>query len=993
MKYYRPAAVFLTENTQMFDVFWQCVRRTMQHSYHRYFLILVFLCSLTPLNFSDADDRNDKEQIEFFNSQVKPILEQNCLQCHGGGTEVKGGLELTSREKMLEGGHYGPVVSLEKLSDSFLLEMIGYGQETAQMPPDGKLDDESLETLAKWINIGLPYPTTTNDDPPILQPESDYWAYRPLKRPNVPSVQKSDWVKNPIDAFILAKLEQADFTPASPASKQTLIRRVYYDLTGLPPSPEEVEAFLNNTDPDAYEKLIDTLLQSSRYGEKWGRHWLDLVRYAETNGYESDSDKPYIWRYRDYVINSFNEDKPYDEFIKEQLAGDELDTVTAETIIATGYHKLGVWDTGPADRKLAQYNYLDDIVSTTGQVMLGMTVGCARCHDHKIDPISTQDYYSFLAFFHDITPHNGGPLADIGTPEQKAERNRHQTEKRIAEEKFHDELFRIQEHIKIELAKIHTEPISPEIKVSPIRDLTYRFYRGIFEQFPNDFDALEPTAEGNLFSNLFTLTPANPKKNIGLVFEGILQVPEDAIYTFHQNLNGENRLTLDGQLISELSGDSETQVSLVSGDVSIRLEYFNKDLDKPNLDISWSGPNFTKQPLSTNATINFGKLLNTHKDFIESDETMKSLVNKYNEIKQQREQRRRQRVPYVYQALAVSEKSQTPTHILRRGNPHLVGREVKPAFPAVLNPPTVDIPSLPTEAKSSGKRSVFAQWVADADNPLTARVMVNRIWQYHFGRGIVRSSNDFGLLGTPPTHSELLDWLASEFMANGWRIKAMHKLIMTSNTYMMSTLNNPKFVQLDANNDLFWRFNMRRLAAEEIRDSVLMITGKLNPKMGGPSVFPELPEEVLATASRPRNVWGQSTPEEANRRSVYVKVKRSLLVPILNQFDQANTDSTCPVRFSTTVPTQSLTMLNGKFINDNALAFANRMRYEGGEDLEEQVQFGLRHVLCREPEQVEIQHALTFMQELQQHDSVSSEVALNRFALLALNLNEFIFLD
>lgn len=965
----------------------------MRYIYQVCIRLLVFLCILTFLNTSYADDLNHDQKIEFFHTKVKPVLEQNCIRCHGGETEVKGGLHLTSREKILEGGHYGAAVSLENPTESFLLEMVGYGQDTAQMPPDGKLDDDSLEILAEWINIGLPYPTTTDDDQPILHTESDYWAYRALKRPNVPSVQNTDWVRNPIDAFILAKLEQTSLTPASPASKQALIRRVYYDLTGLPPSPDAVEAFLNNTAPDAYEKLIDTLLQSTQYGEKWGRHWLDLVRYAETNGYESDSDKPYIWRYRDYVINSFNDDKPYDKFIKEQLAGDELDTVTADTIIATGYHKLGVWDTGPADRKLARYDYLDDIVSTTGQVMLGMTIGCARCHDHKIDPISTQDYYSLLAFFHDITPHNGGPLADIGTPEQKTERDRLLTEKRIAEEKFHDELFRIQEDIKIELAKGHTEPISPEIKVSPIRDLTYRFYRGVFEQFPNDFNALEPTAEGRLFSNLFTLTPANPKKNIGLVFEGILQVPENAIYTFHQNLNGENRLILDGQLVSELSGNSDTQITLSAGDVPIRLEFFNKDLDKPNLDISWSGPNFTKQPLSTNASINFGKLLNTHTDYIKSNESLKSLVNKYNEVKQQRDQRSRQRVPYVHQALAVSEKSQTPTHILRRGNPHLVGREVKPAFPSVLNPSTVVIPTLPKEIKSSGKRRVFAEWVVDADNPLTARVMVNRIWQYHFGRGIVRSSNDFGLLGTPPTHPVLLDWLASEFIASGWRIKAMHKLIMTSNTYLMSTQNNPKFLQLDANNDLFWRFNMRRLAAEELRDSVLMITGKLNPKMGGPSVFPELPEEVLATASRPRNVWGKSPPEEANRRSVYVKVKRSLLVPILNQFDQANTDSTCPVRFSTTVPTQSLTMLNGKFINDNALSFANRMRNEGGADLKEQVQFGLRHVLCREPEQVEIQQALTFMQELQQHDSVSSEVALNRFALLALNLNEFIFLD
>ena len=965
----------------------------MQHPYRSCFLATVFLCLLASLNIGHANNLSDAEKVEFFNSQVKPILQQNCFQCHGGGDEVEGGLELTSREKILEGGDYGPAVSLENPADSFLLAMVGYGQEAAQMPPDGRLDDTALEILAKWINLGLPYPVQDIDVQPISKTASNYWAYRPLKRPQVPSVHASEWISNPIDAFILAKLEAHGLAPAAPASKLTLIRRVYYDLTGLPPSPEAVEAFLNDTAPDAYEKLIDKLLKSPRYGEKWGRHWLDLVRYAETNGYENDSDKPYVWRYRDYVINAFNKDKPYDQFIKEQLAGDELDTVTTETVIATGYHKLGVWDDGPADRKLARYDYLDDIVSTTGQVMLGMTVGCARCHDHKIDPISTQDYYSFLAFFHDITPNNRGPLADIGTPEQQAVRDKQLAEKRLAEQEAQDDLFQIQEAIKIELAKVHSEAIVSDTAASPMRKLTYRFYRDTFEQFPNDFDALEPAAEGRLFSNAFSLAPASRNQNIGLVFEGTLQAPEDATYTFHINLRGACRLILNGYRVAELIGERDVEIALTHGDVPIRLEYFNKDLDKPHLEVSWSGANFEKQPLSTTATVNFEELLKTHAELIETNEQLKALVDQQKELKKQRDQRRQQRVPYDQQALAISEGDQTPTHILRRGNPHLVGREVKPAFPEVLNPPAVQMLPVSEDAKSSGKRRVFAEWVASAENPLTARVMVNRIWQYHFGRGIVRSTNDFGQLGIPPTHPELLDWLASEFIASGWRLKAMHRLIMTSNAYWMSAQSNPKFIQQDANNDLFWRFDMRRLTAEEIRDTVLWITGKLNLKMEGPSVFPELPKEVLATSSRPRNVWGQSPPDEANRRSVYVKVKRSLLVPILNQFDQANTDSTCPVRFSTIVPTQSLTMLNGKFINDQAIAFANRMRWEGGVTVEDRVRFGLRLVLCREPEPSEIQQALAFMQELQQSEGVSSEVALDRFALLALNLNEFVFLD
>ena len=691
----------------------------MRHPHRSYFLATVFLCLLASLNIGYTDHLSDAEKIEFFNSQVKPILQQNCFQCHGGGTEVEGGLQLTSREKILEGGDYGAAVSLENPADSFLLEMVGYGQETAQMPPDGKLDDASLEILAKWINIGLPYPVQDTDVQPESKTASDYWAYRPLKRPQVPSVQASDWVSNPIDAFILAKLEAHGLTPAAPANKLTLIRRVYYDLTGLPPSPEAVEAFLNNTSADAYEKLINKLLKSPRYGEKWGRHWLDLVRYAETNGYENDSDKPYVWRYRDYVINAFNKDKPYDEFIKEQLAGDELRTVTTETVIATGYHKLGVWDDGPADRKLARYDYLDDIVSTTGQVMLGMTVGCARCHDHKIDPISTRDYYSLLAFFHDITPNNRGPLADIGTPEQQAVRDKLLAEKRLAEEKFQDELYPIQETIKIELAKIHTEAIANDIPVSPMRELTYRSYRETFEQFPNDFDLLEPTSEGRLFSNLFSLAPASRKKDIGLVFEGTLQVPEETTYTFHINLRGACRLILNGYQAAELIGARDVEVTLTCGDVPIRLEYFNKDVDKPQLEVSWSGVDFEKQPLSTNAAVNFNELLKTHAELIETNESLKALVDQQRELKKQRDDKRRQRVPYEHQALAVSEREQTPTHILRRGNPHLVGREIKPAFPEILNPPAVQMLSVPEDAKSSGKRRVFAEWMASAENPLT----------------------------------------------------------------------------------------------------------------------------------------------------------------------------------------------------------------------------------------------------------------------------------
>ncbi|RKU31746.1 hypothetical protein C6497_00930 [Candidatus Poribacteria bacterium] len=965
----------------------------MEEQNHLCICFILFLSIFLLIFNTNANEIGEEEKITFYKTKVKPLLETHCLKCHSAEKEIEGGLELTSRDNILIGGNYGPAVNLEIPDESFILEMVGYGQDNAQMPPDGKLDDSLLQILYDWIKIGIPYPTHSTKNQPFIQSSNTYWAYKPLERPSIPEVIDNEWVKNPIDAFILSTLESNGFSPAPPANKLSLIRRVYYDLTGLPPTPDAIAAFINNNESDSYGQLLDKLMKSPRYGEKWGRHWLDLVRYAETNGYERDSDKPYVWRYRDYVIKAFNTDKPYNEFVIEQLAGDELDTVTTDSIIATGYHRLGVWDDEPADRKLAKYDYLDDIVSTTGQVMLGMTIGCARCHDHKIDPISTSDYYSFLAFFHDIIPHNRGTLADIGTPEQQAERDKQLLEKQLAEEQFQNQLYPLQENIKIELSKHIEIPIAPEVQQSPIMDLTYRFYHIPKEDNPDNLESLDYIAEGKIFSNLITLSPASRKRYIGLVFNGILTVPEDSTYTFHIDLQGSCRLIIDGYKVADLIGQRELEVPLNSGKVSVRIEYINKDLDKPKLSILWSGTNFEKQPLSTTTSINFGKLLNTHKEKIESNESLKNLVEAYNKLRKQQDESRRHRIPYDHQALAISEGEQTPTHILRRGNPHLLGRVVKPAFPSSLNPPDVNIAPKVKGAKSSGKRRVIAEWIASDENPLTARVMVNRIWHYHFGRGIVRSTNDFGKLGTQPTHPELLDWLASEFISSGWRIKTLHKLIMSSNTYQMSSQKKPDYLQHDANNDTFWRFNMRRLTAEEIRDTVLLVTGNLNLKMGGRSVFTDVPEEVLATASRPGNAWGKSPPDEANRRSVYVKVKRSLLVPILNQFDQADTDSTCPVRFSTTVPTQSLTMLNSKFYNEQAVAFANRMRWEGGVTVEDQVQFGLRMVLCREPDTSETKRALKFINELQEYENLSPEVALNRFALLALNLNEFVYLD
>ena len=969
--------------------------------------------------------------------------------------------------------------------------------------------------------------------------ETDYWAYRPVTLPETPTVKNQAWIKNPIDTFILSRLESQDLSPSKPTSKQVLIRRAYYDLIGLPPTPEVVAAFVHNPDPQAYAKLIDRLLDSEQYGVKWGRHWLDLVRFAETNGYERDGDKPYAWRYRDYVIDAFNKDKPYNQFVREQLAGDLLDQVTPETVIATGFYRLGIWDDEPADQKLARYDYLDDIVSTTGQVMLGVSMGCARCHDHKADPISIKDYYSFLAFFHDIKPHRSA-LVDIGTPTQKQSHETKIEQKKLAEEKLQDQTFKLGEELTATLVHSDKQTVNPS--ETDLVDLTYRFYRDTWNQLPDNFDQLRHETEGQITANQFTLRPASRKKAIGLVFEGKLRITATDEYIFHVKSIGGSRLWVGGHKVTELTdangGYHQGTVVLTTGYLPIRLEFFNRTEDDPSLQVYWSSSKSPGQRryLSDKVTIlpnsrttgqvwtytfespgedwiktefnvdkwesgvggfgthgtpgavvrtvwntpeiwlrktfeldqvparvelnlhhdedvhifingirvlhrrrhltayqtislrrsalkigqnviavncsqtgggqyidvglvanpinaNIENLLKQHAEQIETSTHLKARVAQYRNLKKERDELRKKKIPYPHMALAVEDNGSSNVHILRRGNPRLVGDLVNPDVPAALKP-RAQKPQIPLEYAEKGtKRRVIADWIASAENPLTARVIANRVWQHHFGRGIVPSSNDFGQFGIRPTHPQLLDWLANELVNHQWRLKSLHKTIMMSSTYQMSAQSNQQALLADPLNNLFWRFNMRRLSAEEIRDSVLSVAGNLNQKLGGPSVFPDLPEEVLTTSSQPTRVWGKSPPEEANRRSIYIKVKRSLLVPILNQFDMANTDSTCATRFVTTVPTQSLTMLNGKFINQQALDFAKRMRQQGGSTLVDQIQFGLKLVLSRQPSGEEFNLANDFVQTLIEKEQVDQQTALDRFALLALNLNEFIFLD
>ncbi|MCY3964201.1 MAG: PSD1 and planctomycete cytochrome C domain-containing protein [Acidobacteria bacterium] len=737
--------------------------------------------------------------IKLFEENVWPVLEQNCFMCHSDPERAENGLLLTTRAGLLRGGERGPAVSTSEPALSLLLHAIAYEDEQLQMPPPGRLAEADLEVIRQWVLLGAPFGgdedeltevAPAEDAFEITDADREWWSVRPLVRPDVPAVADSDWPLSPIDHFLLAKLEAAGLEPPPPADRRALIRRASYDLTGLPPTLQEVEAFEQDQRPDAWERLIDRLLASPHYGERWGRHWLDLVRYAETDGYERDRKKPSAWRYRDWVIDALNADMPYDEFLTHQLAGDELDNPTAASVIATGYLRLGIWDDEPTDTELAQYDDLDSVLDTTSRVMLGMSIGCARCHNHRGDPIPQTDYYRMLSFFRGIAPYKVGG-GNEPTPEN------------------------------------YTDWIPADLGTA---------------------EAGGPPVEG---------PPAN---------------------------------LIDVLRVKELGPEAP------------------------------------------------------------------------------------------------------PTHVLIRGNPHAPAERVEPGFPLILGDADPGFEPRSPDSPTTGRRLALARWIAADGNLRTSRVMANRLWQYHFGRGLSPTPNDLGRFGEPATHPELLDWLATEFTARDWSLKSMHRLLMTSRAYQMSSRPPEGSLEVDPGNDLFSRFNMRRLAAEEIRDSVLAATGTLNLEVGGPSVYPPMPAEVLATASQPDKAWGEATPDEAARRSIYIHVKRSLLHPLLESLDLADTDSTCPVRFTTTQPTQALMMLNGDFMSKQARALAARIEGADG-TVEDRVTEALEAVLARRAERVEVARGVGLIEELEREEGFEPEAAFASYSLLLLNLNEFAYLD
>jgi hypothetical protein len=722
--------------------------------------------------------------------------------------------------------------------------------------------------------------------------KAPHWAFLPPQGPPVPRVADRAWVRTPVDAFILARLEQAGIRPSSAIDRPGLLRRVTYDLTGLPPTPSELDSFLNDTHPDAYVRVVERLLASPHYGERWAQHWLDVVRYAESNGYESDGERPHAWRYRDYVVRSFNDDKPYDHFLTEQLAGDLLakeavragirgaDLPGAQLLIAAGFNRCGpVHQTsGNIDPAESRQEVLTEMTNGVGATFLAMTMGCARCHDHKFDPLPQADYYRLQAFFSPALPKD----VEIANLEDKS----------VYEARVKELNARI-EPLRKQVAEI---------------DAPYR--NRITEAKKS---RLEPMVREAL--------AVDPKK----------RTPE------------QTKLAANAQVLVKVTWD-EIVAALTPEDAACRAK-----------------------------------------------------------LREQQHALEEQRPAPPAQAWTLGDTGATPsTFILKRGEVKQKDREVLSGFPGVLHVSSFTVPEPPPgEDRPPLTRLDLARWLTQPDHPLTARVLVNRLWQHHFGRGLVGTPNDFGIRGDRPTHPELLDWLATELIRSGWSLKHMHRVMVLSATYQQSS--RAVETKVDPDNRLLWRMNRRRLDGEGLRDGVLAVAGTLNPNLGGPMVRVPLEQEVydlIFTEGEPDGLWHVTPdPRQHTRRSLYLFAKRNVRQPLFEAFDQPDTLTSCPVRPISTFAPQALILLNGPFMQAQSKAFAMRLMRDVRTDRAGRIERAYRLALARSPRAEELKTGLEFLEvqtklvqaRLPNGSERAEAAALADFCLALLNRNEFVY--
>jgi hypothetical protein len=809
------------------------------------------------------------DQVRFFEEKVRPILAENCYKCHGS-EQQKGSLRLDLREMAMVGGESGVAIVPGHPDKSPLVEAIKW--ESLEMPPSGKLKENDIATLTEWIRRGAPMPkdhgaggdvAVRKTRGVITEEDRQWWAFLPISKvvgtlrvPFNADGTRSVPATNPIDAFVAAKLAENGLSPAPEADRRTLIRRLTFDLIGLPPTPEDLDEFLADGAPDAYERLVDRLLASPHHGEHWARYWLDLVRYAESDGYKQDAYRPEGWRYRDYVIRSFNADKPYSRFVLEQLAGDEACPSDPDALIGTMYLRLGIYEYNQRDVRNQWSIILNDLTDVTSDVMLGMGLSCARCHDHKFDPILQKDYYRLQAYFAPLLWRENVPAA---TTEEQAE---FQRQLAIWEEAT--------AAVRRQIAEIE----------DPIRQASMKTTRVKFTD-----DLLEMLGK-----------PAAERTPLEAQLAYLVEF---------QITDGEGKADLS----AKLKGENKEQWQ------KLKAELANFDHLRPT-------------PIAI--------------------------------------------IPTVTDVGPVAPDVMIPGR-----------RDAEPVEPGPLTvlsnvEGTLRVPSYPTSYLGNGTRSVptttgrrtaLAQWIASAENPLPSRVLANRIWQHHFSRGLCESPSDFGRLGQPPTHPELLDYLASDLLENDWSIKRLHRQMVTSAAYRQVSYGPEVAASAvkDPTNKWLARMPIRRLTAEQIRDAAIAVTGEIDPRMAGE---------------------GGDSGKTA-RRAIYLKVFRNEMDATLDVFDVADGIFTTPVRNVTTTPTQSLFMINGPWMMLRAKAFQRRIAKDSSLTLEQRVSTAYALTYGRPPDEAELANAVQFLQ----NNSARSDDALVDMCHVLLNSSEFLYVD
>jgi hypothetical protein len=910
-----------------------------------------------------------QDPTEFFEKKIRPVLASNCQTCHNAKLKTAG-LDLTSAEGFVHGGQSGPAVVEGHPESSRLIKVIGYS-ESLKMPPAAKLKDDEIADLSAWVKMGAIWPgaAATAPAPLVRAPsreftaaEKSFWAFQPVKDPALPAVRDQKWVQSPIDRFVLAKLEEKNLKPAAPAGKIALLRRATFDLTGLPPTEQETRAFLADQSKDAFRKVVERLLASPRYGERWGRHWLDVARYADSTGNDEDHRYPYAWRYRDYVIESFNRDLHFDQFVREQVAGDLLpagdgSAVNGRGIVATGLLALGPKALAQKDKTKMLYDIYDEQVDVVSKAFLGLTISCARCHDHKFDPILTKDYYSLISIFASTRDFAGGgqgvskmlfrPLAPQDEYERYRAYERKVGQAELAVEDLSDrERDNYTKQLTPKLAdymvaaqRVYQDGAKPA-DLAREKDLKEDVLRKWVEY-------LKPTPQSRPHLNEWRSAPPDKLAEVARIYQTRFA----------------ERAAKWERTMSAYRARSRKMLTERNMPPPDRPE-FEAATDPFFFDVYFgSGP--------------FAIPENQEEKIFPTDarEQLAKLRKEVAELK-------RAAPPEPAMACAVEEGDPVDQKVFIRGDYNSPGEDAPKGFPKILSVST-EQPAIP--AGSGRKR--LAEWLAQPDNPLTARVMVNRIWQWHFGEGIVRTPDNFGKMGERPTHPELLDYLASRFVENGWSIKDMHRMIMLSSAYQMASQSDSAAIEADPENRLFSRFNRQRLDVEEIRDGMLAIDGTIDLTMGGTL------QKGFGTDKENSADRLSLNPEKLRRRTVYLPLRRANLPTLLNLFDFGDATTVTGKRALTNVAPQALFMMNSDFVSERALNLAQSLAKREAEPAR-RMESVYWIILDRQPSAGEADTGLTYIDSFRKKFAQASELdAWQSFCRILLASDDFIYVD